>query len=109
MIQPDSIVVAQLAFIGDMVFSTPLLAALRERFPAARIAVVGRPSALGVLADHPCVDAVVPYDKDSADRGLGGLWRVGRALRSARPDLFLGVSRSTRTALLARLSGASAV
>lgn len=104
--QPERIVVAQLAFIGDMVFTTPLLAALRELYPGARITVVGRPSALGVLEDHPCVDATVAYDKERSDAGAGGLFRLGRAVRRERPDLFLGVSRSARTAALAWLSGA---
>ena len=48
-----SIVVAQLSFIGDMVFTTPLLVGLRELWPDASITVVGRPSALGVLDGTP--------------------------------------------------------
>lgn len=105
--QVNSIVVAQLAFIGDMVFTTPLLAALRERFPAARITVVGRPAALDVLEDHPSGVEPVAYDKQHADRGLAGIERIARELRSRKPDLFLGVSRSGRTAWLARRSGAA--
>jgi len=105
-VPPRSIVVAQLAFIGDMVFATPLLARLREAYPRASLAVVGRPAAVDVLADDPRVDALVPWDKDRQDRGLAGLVRVARRVRRHRPDLFLGVTRSFRTILLAALSGA---
>jgi heptosyltransferase-2 len=104
---PASIVVGQLAFIGDMVFATPLLDALRERWPSATIVVVGRPPALEVLADHPAVDRRVPYDKRGRHRGARGLLGLAGQLRDLRPDWFLAVSRSARTALLARLSGAA--
>ncbi len=105
-VPPRSIVVAQLAFIGDMVFATPLVSRLRESFPRATLAVVGRPAAVDVLAADPRVDVLVPYDKDRRDRGLAGLVRTARKVRRLRPDLFLGVSRSFRTTLLAALSGA---
>lgn len=103
----DSIVVAQLSFIGDMVFTTPLLATLREHWPAARIGVVGQARSLEVLEDHPAVDHRLAYEKSGAGRGLRPLLAVGRRVRATRPDLFIGVTRSPRTAALARLSGAS--
>jgi heptosyltransferase-2 len=104
---PGSIVVAQLAFIGDMVFTTPLLDALVERWPSAEITVVGRGAALEVLAADPRVAVRLAYDKSGTDRGAGGLLRVADAVRARRPALFLGVSRSARTSLLARRSGAA--
>ncbi len=100
------IVVLQLSFIGDMVFTTPLLDELRECFPGAEITVVGKPVALGVLEDHPSVDRTIAYDKQSADRGARGLLRIALAVRRLRPDVVLGVTRSGRTAALARLSRA---
>jgi len=105
-VPPRSIVVAQLAFIGDMVFATPLIAGLREACPGASLAVVGRPAAVDVLADDPRVDALVPYDKDGRDRGVAGLLGIAREVRRRRPDVFIGVTRSFRTTLLAALSGA---
>ena len=104
---PGSIVVAQLAFIGDMVFTTPLLDALIDRWPSAEIVVVGRDAALEVLAADPRVAARIAYDKSGADRGVRGHARVADAVRARRPALFLGVSRSARTSLLARRSGAA--
>ncbi len=104
---PRSIVVAQLAFIGDMVFTTPLLEEIVERWPAAEIAVVGRAAALEVLAGDPRVTVLLAYDKSGADRGARGLLRVAGAVTGRRPELFFGVSRSARTSLLARRSGAT--
>ncbi|NJN64936.1 MAG: glycosyltransferase family 9 protein, partial [Acidobacteria bacterium] len=97
-----SIVVAQLAFIGDMVFTTPLFDEIKRAFGDATLTVVGRPAALAPLADHRAVDAVIAFDKDGSNHGVSGLVDVGRRVRAAHPDVFLGVSRSLRTALLAR-------
>ena len=104
---PTRIAIAQLAFIGDMVFATPLLAEISERWPHAAMLVIGRPAALEMLEDHPAKPTLLPYDKDRNDRGIVGLCRVGMQLRGFRPDLFIGVSRSVRTMMLARLSGAA--
>lgn len=105
--EPSVVVVAQLSFIGDMVFTTPLLDEIKQRWPRARLVVAGRPRALEVLEDHPAVDRYVVYDKDDRQRGTNALLAVGRRLREEAPDLFFGVTRSLRTAILAALSGAS--
>lgn len=103
---PRTIVVAQLAFIGDMVFSTPLLRALGRAWPEAALVVVGRPAAVEILADFPGLARRVPYDKEGGRAGAAGLLAVARELRGLAPDWFFGVSRSARTALLGRLCGA---
>lgn len=105
-VAPHSVVVAQLAFIGDMVFATPLLQSLRRLWPATRLTVVGRPAALEVLEDHPAQPELLAYDKDR-EGGLRSLVATGRRIRALQPELFLGVSRSARTAWLARSSGAA--
>ena len=104
---PSRIAVAQLAFIGDMVFATPLLSEIHDRWPRAALLVSGRPAALEILEDHPSTPLLLPYDKDRDDLGIAGLWRVARQLRIFKPDLFIGVSRSARTMILARMSGAA--
>ncbi len=54
--------------VGDTLWLTPLLAALRHLFPGARTTVVG-PSAAGeVLAGNPHVARVVPYPEDGGVR-----------------------------------------
>ncbi|GEM_PF-855387 len=104
---PKTVLVAQLAFIGDMVFATPLFDAIAERWPGARLVVVGRPAAVKLLSAHPAVGMTLEYDKHGVHRGLTGLWSLGRAIRGLTPDLFIGLSRSQRTSILARISGAA--
>jgi ADP-heptose:LPS heptosyltransferase len=49
--------------IGDLVCTTPLLFALRERFPHAHIAALVNTYNESVLAGNPAVDAVHAYEK----------------------------------------------
>jgi heptosyltransferase-3 len=49
--------------IGDLVCATPLLAALRRRYPQAHIAALVNSYNAGVLAGNPDVDAVHVYTK----------------------------------------------
>lgn len=98
-----NLLVIQTAFIGDVVLTTPLAQAAKERL-GARVTVVVRPSTADLLRDHPAVDAVVVFDKNGAERGVGGLLALGRRLRAERFDAALIPHRSLRSALLAWLA-----
>lgn len=102
----NSIVVAQLSFIGDMVFTTPLLSGLTELWPHARIVVIGKPSAIQLLDGFPGISETIAYDKHGKENNPGSMLALGRRVRALAPDIFFGVTRSARTALLARLSDA---
>ena len=56
------LLVLQIAGIGDLVLATPALDALRERFPDARIDLLTSPRAVDLLAHHPAVNHVYPFD-----------------------------------------------
>jgi heptosyltransferase-2 len=101
---PDSgavrLLVPQTSFLGDVVLTTPLLAALRARLRPAHLAVLVRPDAALLLRGHPDVDAVLVDDKRGADRGLRGIARTAGRLRRERFDLAVSPHRSLRTALV---------
>ena len=98
-----TVLVIQTAFLGDVVLSTPLLAALADRY--GPVDVVTTPAAAALLETHPAVGTVIRYDKRGADRGLRGLWRLGRRLRARRYLRAYLPHRSWRSAALAALAG----
>ena len=102
--RPAATLVIQTAFLGDVVLTTPLLAALAARH--GPVDVVTTPAAATLLETHPAVGCVIRYDKRGADRGLGGIWRVGRGLRARGYARVVLPHRSWRSAALAKLSGA---
>jgi ADP-heptose:LPS heptosyltransferase len=64
--------------IGDLVCTTPMIAALRQRFPQGRIAVLVNTYNEAVLAGNPDVDVVYAYQK--------GKHRGGRSILSVYAD-----------------------
>jgi heptosyltransferase-2 len=94
--------VVQTSFLGDTVLTTPLLAQLANRGP---VDIVTTPAAAALLANHPAVRNVIPYDKRGDDRGLIGLWRLARRLGQSHYDVALLAQGSWRSAVLALLAG----
>ena len=95
-----ALLVVQTSFLGDVVLTTPLITALRERLRPRRLSVLVRPEAVPLVATHPDVDDVLVDDKRGGDRGARGLLRTARRLRRERFDLVVSPHRSLRTALL---------
>lgn len=95
-------IVIQTAFLGDVVLTTPLLAALAERH--GPVDVVTTPAAAPMLETHPAVHQVIPYDKRGRDQGLGGLLALARRLAAAHYEVAYLPHRSLRSAALAFLA-----
>jgi ADP-heptose:LPS heptosyltransferase len=113
---PDSaprILVVRRDNIGDLVCTTPLLGALRARFPDGWLAVLANSYNAPILAGHPDLDAIFSYRKGKhVDAGLLALARerVGlvRQLRRLGLDYVVLATPAyqARTLRLAQLFGA---
>ncbi|OQA57834.1 MAG: Lipopolysaccharide core heptosyltransferase RfaQ [Candidatus Omnitrophica bacterium ADurb.Bin277] len=84
--EPGSILVVTLSNIGDVVMTTPVIMALRMRFPEARITVVVGPKAKPVLEKSKAIQRIVVYDK-KAD--LWGKWEFLLELWKDRYDMVV--------------------
>ncbi len=94
--------VVQTAFLGDVVLTTPLLAALAVG--DGPLDVVTTPAAASLLETHPAVRHVIPYDKRGADRGWRGLRALAGRLQAERYGVAYLPHRSLRSAALALLA-----
>ena len=92
----------QTAFLGDVVLTTPLLAALAET--EGPLDVVTTPAAAPLLETHAAVRRVILYDKRGADRGWRGLTVLARQLRAEHYQMAYLPHRSLRSAALALLA-----
>ncbi|MFA6850923.1 MAG: glycosyltransferase family 9 protein, partial [Selenomonadaceae bacterium] len=81
------ILVINLAFIGDTILSTPVTRALKETWPAASVAFMTIPAAAAVVEMNPYVDKVLVYDKRGSHKGIGGMWKMAKLLRTEQFDL----------------------
>jgi heptosyltransferase-2 len=101
--------------IGDVVLATPLLAALRERFPRARISLLAKRHAVDLLEGSGLVDEVIVADlRWTAQRGkyrlapsvLIGLRQLVRELRKRNFDATVDARMDIRSNFLAATTGA---
>jgi heptosyltransferase III len=91
--------------IGDVVLSTPVLTALRQRYCDAFIAMLVRPYTLGLVSGHPHADEILLDDASGINAGVKGFFRLVKLLRSRDFDTVLILHPTFRLALLCFLSG----
>ena len=56
---PDRILLVRLREIGDVVFTTPAIAALRTRFPGAHLTYTVEPAAAPIVAGNPHLNDII--------------------------------------------------
>jgi heptosyltransferase-3 len=91
-----SVLVVVTRQIGDVLLTTPLIHAARERWPEAAVDVLGFQGTLGMLAGNPDVRELIATPPRL---GLGGTWKLARRLWR-RYDLVLVAEASDRAHLI---------
>ncbi len=104
--EPARILILKPCCIGDIIFTTPLLSALRRGYPAASIDwAVGSWSAAAIVG-HPMLHRVIDTGARSNPAATPrGLLKLVRLLRAGRYDLLVVPDRSRWLSLAALLSG----
>jgi predicted lipopolysaccharide heptosyltransferase III len=100
------ILLIRLRLIGDVIFTTPAIAALRARFPAARISYLVERAAAPVVEHNPHLDEVIIAERP---RGVARLLydlALARRLRREQFDVVIDFHGGPRSALLTRATGA---
>jgi len=108
---PDRIAIIKPSALGDVVHALPVLSALRARFPDSHITWVVNKAYEPLLADHPHLDATLPFDRGLMRRGplKAALYSHGfvNRLRKQRFDLVLDLQGLLRTGLMCAATGAA--
>ncbi len=103
---PLTILLIRLRLIGDVVFTTPVIRALRERYPEARLVYVVESAAAPVVAHNPHLSSVIVVPHRRGWKRLWDDFSLARRLRAEHFDLAIDLHGGPRSAWLARASGA---
>ncbi|MBA3269752.1 MAG: glycosyltransferase family 9 protein [Acidobacteria bacterium] len=101
------ILLVRLRLIGDVVFTTPAITALRQRFPTARISYLVELVAEPVVRGNPHLDEVIVVERPRGWRRLRYDLALAARLRRARFDLVIDFHGGPRSAWLTRATGAA--
>ncbi len=95
---PRKILLIRLKGIGDVILSTPLVRALRKRFPEAEIHFLTRSVAAPILKHNPYVNRVLEHPEKNGP--FFELFRFVKGLYDARYDWALDLAAEPRSAWL---------
>ncbi|MES1180792.1 MAG: lipopolysaccharide heptosyltransferase II, partial [Verrucomicrobiota bacterium] len=96
---PRRILVRGVNWLGDAVMTTPALLRLREKFPAAHVALLTPEKLADLWKNHPAVDETISFAKNES------VFAIGKKLRAGNYDLALVLPNSPRSALEVFLAG----
>lgn len=110
---PARILIVNPFGIGDVLFSTPLIRAVRHAFPASRIGYLCNRRTERILRENPFLDDVFVYEKDEVVtlwrtswwKGLRHLGGLVRQIRHARFNLVIDLSLGERYSFILRVVG----
>ena len=106
-----NILIIKPSSLGDIVLALPALTALRKSFPDAKISWLIRPEFAPLLANHPHLTEIIPFDRKFLGKAWfhpgasGSLLSLIKRLRRAEFDAVIDFQGLFRTASLAWLSG----
>ncbi len=115
MSDPKNILIIRLSAIGDVVFASPLIHAIKRTYPDARLSWLIEPAAASLLSANPLLDEVIIWPKAEwkklwKQKQWLQLWRELRAfrrlLKSKGFDVAIDLQGLQKSALWAYLSGA---
>ena len=100
----NNILVVNVNWLGDAVFSIPLFKALKKAYPQAHLTCLCVPRVREVLEYCPYVDKIITYDEQGKHRWPWRKWKLIHYLRKEQFDAAFLLHRSMTRALMVFLS-----
>jgi len=105
----EKILVVDLLHIGDLLFATPALRALRAAFPAAHIALLADAKIDELVRYNRHIDELVSVDKKGYHDKLRNYLGLIRQIRRRQFDLAINLHPNERASAIAAFSGAKCI
>lgn len=95
-----TILLVRLRLIGDVVFTTPLIRALKRAYPDARITYLVETAARAVVDENPHLDDLIAVERTRGWQRIRDDLQLARTLRRQRFDLVIDLHGGPRSAWL---------
>lgn len=99
------ILIVNVNWVGDVLFSTPFIRAVREHYPGSYIACLLHPRCIDILEGNPRLDEIIIYDEDLSHKSLLGKLKLINILRKKKFDTAFILHKSFTKALITMLAG----
>lgn len=107
---PDNILLIKLRHHGDMLLTTPVINALRQRYPQANIDVLLYQETRPMLQANPDIRQLHVIDRkwkqEGARKKLAHEWALLKRVRASRYDVVINLADQWRSAIITLFSGA---
>lgn len=87
-------------WLGDVVMSTAFITAVKELYPESSIDIIIKKELSGIAALIPGLKAIHSFSK-AEYKGLSGVYKFGKQLRTEKYDLFFNLPNSLSSAVMA--------
>lgn len=101
----NNILIVNVNWVGDVLFSTPAIRAIRQYYPTAHIACMVVPRCKEVLELNPNLNELIIYDEDELHKSLLGKLKLISALKKRHFNIVFLFHRSLTRTLMVALSG----
>jgi len=105
---PCRILIVRLSALGDIVFTTSLLEALRVAYPQAHLAWIAQSTFAGILRDDPRLDELIVIEKSVLGSPMG-LLALRRKLRAKKFDLVIDAQGTLKSNVISTLAGSERI
>jgi lipopolysaccharide heptosyltransferase II len=100
-----NILIVEVNWLGDVIFSTPFIRTIHEKFKDAKITCLLDERVKGALIHNPYIDDIIVYNEKSTHKGFLAKAKLISYLRKKHFDIAFILHRSFTKALIVFLSG----
>ena len=100
------ILIIEVNWLGDVLFSTPFIRAVREANQGGYIACLVHPRCVEILKGNSAIDEIIIYDEEGLHKGVFEKLKLILHLRHKHFDMVYILHRSFTKALIGYLTGA---
>jgi len=101
--ETKKILIIRLSSLGDVILATPVISALKARFPRSELFFLTKARYADLLRNDPRISSLVEFDPMKRHRGVSGFMRLISQLRSHHFDLLIDLHANLRSFVLRHL------